>query len=65
MGAGRTEVVRAISGADKMSEGEIFINGEPVKIRAPNGNLRFPLGVIPLLSLALPCGNLFPLISGR
>jgi ribose transport system ATP-binding protein len=36
MGAGRTEVVRAISGADKMSEGEIFINGKPVKIHAPS-----------------------------
>ncbi|MDR2052504.1 MAG: sugar ABC transporter ATP-binding protein [Treponema sp.] len=36
MGAGRTEVVRAISGADKMSGGEIFINGKPVKIHAPS-----------------------------
>jgi ribose transport system ATP-binding protein len=36
MGAGRTEVVRAISGADKMSEGEIFIDGKPVKIHAPS-----------------------------
>ncbi|MDR2739743.1 MAG: sugar ABC transporter ATP-binding protein [Treponema sp.] len=37
MGAGRTEVVRAISGADKMGEGDIFINGKPVKIHAPSG----------------------------
>jgi ribose transport system ATP-binding protein len=36
MGAGRTEVVKAISGADKMSEGEIFINGKPAKIHAPS-----------------------------
>ena len=35
MGAGRSEVVRAISGADKMSEGEILINGKPAKIHAP------------------------------
>jgi ribose transport system ATP-binding protein len=35
MGAGRTEVVRVISGADKMSEGEIVINGKPIKIHAP------------------------------
>jgi ribose transport system ATP-binding protein len=35
MGAGRTELVRAISGADKMSGGEIFINGKPVKIHDP------------------------------
>jgi ribose transport system ATP-binding protein len=36
MGAGRTEVVRAISGADKMSEGEILIDGKAVKIHAPS-----------------------------
>jgi ribose transport system ATP-binding protein len=36
MGAGRTEVVRVISGADKMSEGEIVINGKPIKIHAPS-----------------------------
>jgi ribose transport system ATP-binding protein len=35
MGAGRTEVVRAISGADKMSGGEIFIHGNRVKIHTP------------------------------
>ena len=36
MGAGRTELVRAISGADKMSSGEIFLSGKPVQIRAPS-----------------------------
>ncbi|MDR3114202.1 MAG: sugar ABC transporter ATP-binding protein [Treponema sp.] len=35
MGAGRTEVVRAISGADKMSGGTIGIHGKPVKIHTP------------------------------
>ena len=35
MGAGRTELVRAISGADKMSAGEIFLEGKQVRIRAP------------------------------
>ena len=35
MGAGRTELVRAMSGADKMSQGEIVIEGEAVKIRSP------------------------------
>jgi ribose transport system ATP-binding protein len=37
MGAGRTELVRAISGADKMTEGEVFLNGQAVKIHAPSG----------------------------
>ena len=36
MGAGRTEMVRAISGADRMAEGEIVLEGKPVKIRSPN-----------------------------
>lgn len=35
MGAGRTETLRAIFGADKKSSGTIFINGEEVKIRKP------------------------------
>jgi ribose transport system ATP-binding protein len=36
MGAGRTEVMRAISGADKMTSGEILLEGKPVKIRSPS-----------------------------
>jgi ribose transport system ATP-binding protein len=35
MGAGRTETVRAISGADKLSAGEILLNGKPEKIKSP------------------------------
>ncbi len=35
MGAGRTEVARAIFGADKIDEGQIFINGKEVKINKP------------------------------
>ncbi|MBQ2968276.1 MAG: sugar ABC transporter ATP-binding protein [Clostridia bacterium] len=35
MGAGRTEVARAIYGADPIDSGEIFVNGEKVKIKTP------------------------------
>lgn len=35
MGAGRTEVARAIYGADCKDSGEIFINGQKVRIRTP------------------------------
>jgi ribose transport system ATP-binding protein len=35
MGAGRSETVRAISGADKMSAGEVFIDGKRVHIQNP------------------------------
>ncbi len=36
MGSGRTEVARAIYGADGFDSGEIFINGKKVDIRTPN-----------------------------
>ena len=35
VGAGRTELVRAIYGADKKESGRIFINGEEVAINSP------------------------------
>ncbi len=35
MGAGRTEVARALYGADRKQGGEIFINGKKVKITTP------------------------------
>lgn len=35
MGAGRTEVARAIYGADPVESGEIYINGEKVDIKTP------------------------------
>ena len=35
MGAGRTEVARALYGADRKSSGEILINGKKVRIKTP------------------------------
>lgn len=35
VGAGRTELMRAIFGLDRFSQGEILINGRPVKIHSP------------------------------
>ena len=35
MGAGRTEVARAIFGADKFDDGEIRVKGRPVQIQSP------------------------------
>lgn len=40
VGAGRTEVVRALTGADKLDRGRILINGEPVVIRNPRDSIR-------------------------
>jgi ribose transport system ATP-binding protein len=35
MGAGRTEVARAIVGADPITAGELIINGNPVTVKSP------------------------------
>ena len=35
VGAGRTEIARAIFGADKISSGEIIVEGKPVHIKKP------------------------------
>ena len=41
MGAGRTEVARALYGADRRQTGEIFINGEKVNIRTPEQAVKY------------------------
>ncbi len=40
MGAGRTEVARALYGADPRQSGEIYLNGKKVKIKTPNQAVR-------------------------
>lgn len=40
MGAGRTEVARAIFGADSITEGKIFIEGNQVKINSPKDAIK-------------------------
>lgn len=47
VGAGRTEVARAIVGADKYSSGEVFINGKQVKIHHPHDAVKMGLGYLP------------------
>jgi len=39
MGAGRTETVRAISGANKMISGEVYLDGKLVKIKNPKDSI--------------------------
>lgn len=46
MGAGRTEVARAIFGADKIDSGEIFINGKPVRIKSPRDAVEHGIGYL-------------------
>jgi ribose transport system ATP-binding protein len=47
VGAGRTELVRAIFGADKISSGKIFINGKHVVINSPKAAVQAGLGFVP------------------
>jgi ribose transport system ATP-binding protein len=46
VGAGRTELVRALFGADPMDGGEIRIAGKPVHIRHPRDAIRLGLGFV-------------------
>lgn len=46
MGAGRTEVARAIFGADKFDSGEIYINGERVNIKSPADAIKHGIGYL-------------------
>lgn len=47
MGAGRTELVRAVFGADKKDAGEIFIQGKQVAVREPADAIRAGLFCVP------------------
>ena len=46
MGAGRTETMRLICGADKKDGGEILVNGKPVQIRTPSDAVDAGIGYL-------------------
>jgi ribose transport system ATP-binding protein len=46
-GSGRTEVLRAIAGADRLDCGEIRIDGVPVSIDCPRKGLAHGIGLLP------------------
>ena len=47
VGAGRTELVRLIYGADKRKAGNIIVTGQRVKIKSPAGGIKSGIGMIP------------------
>jgi ribose transport system ATP-binding protein len=47
IGAGRTELVRAIFGADPIDAGEILVNGRAVNVHSPNSAVKAGLALIP------------------
>jgi len=47
IGAGRTELARAIFGADAFDHGRVTVDGEPVAIRTPQDAIRCGIGLVP------------------
>jgi ABC-type sugar transport system ATPase subunit len=47
VGAGRTELMRAIFGADKAASGTIFVDGKQVRIRSPRDGMRNGIVLLP------------------
>ena len=46
MGAGRTEIARAIFGLDKMDSGEIILKGQKIEIRSPKDAIENGIGYV-------------------
>ena len=47
VGAGRTELVRAIFGADARDSGTVYVSGKPVDLKDPNDAVRSGIGLVP------------------
>ncbi|MDX6626103.1 MAG: ribose transport system ATP-binding protein [Solirubrobacterales bacterium] len=46
-GAGRTEMARAIFGADPIDAGDVFVEGERIRVRTPAGAIANGIGLVP------------------
>jgi inositol transport system ATP-binding protein len=47
VGAGRTELVRAIFGVDAIETGQLYLNGESVSIKSPRDAIRLGIALVP------------------
>ena len=47
MGAGRTEVARAVFGADPMESGEVRVRGQRIQLKSPQDAVRSGIGYLP------------------
>ena len=73
LGSGRTEILRAIVGADPLDEGEIEVFGKPVKFKSPHQAVAAGVGLIPedrrnqggLLGLSIRDNLVLPRIPSR
>lgn len=46
-GAGRTEIARAILGADKIDDGTVYLEGKPLKLRSPKDAVKRGIALLP------------------
>ena len=46
-GAGRTELARAIIGADKIDDGTVYLEGSPLKPRSPQDSVKHGIAILP------------------
>ena len=46
-GAGRTELARAIIGADKIDDGTVYFEGSPLKLRSPQDSVKHGIAILP------------------
>jgi ribose transport system ATP-binding protein len=47
VGAGRTELIRAIAGADRLASGSVFIEGQLVQLKSPEDAIRAGVVLVP------------------
>lgn len=47
VGSGRTELARALFGADRLDAGEVLVSGTPVRLRSPGHAVRAGIGMLP------------------
>jgi ribose transport system ATP-binding protein len=47
VGAGRTELIRAIAGADRLASGSVFIEGQPVQLKSPEDAIKAGVVLVP------------------
>jgi ABC-type sugar transport system ATPase subunit len=47
VGSGRTEVARALFGADRFDSGEVLVEGQPVRLRHPRDAVRRGIAMLP------------------
>jgi ribose transport system ATP-binding protein len=47
VGAGRTELIRAIAGADPLASGSIFIEGQPLQVKSPEDAIKAGIVLVP------------------